>query len=178
MKIPENERTKHLWDLEENKGFIKYKNYKVRKDIRNTQEALYYLYFIDGYIQKLIEQCKKEKEPSDETKILIITPYKLQEIPKNDIFEGLNKPKKICLKNKRCKLKSVMDNKYLAKERLIMLQIRKENGELIEWSKIKELILHELCHTMCNHIVYRDKGNHGKDFKKCEKFLIKISKKI
>ena len=215
-EIKSNERTKKIWDLDEKKGFKFYniyhtsygynKIYGVRKELKNTcDEALMYLYYIDTFIQELINCIKNNKALAkiknciNESIIIISTPYNLQEIPKGSIFNGLNKPKKIHWKNVNCDLNTFLDNNFLAGYRHIMLQIRTNDGKLVQWegrNGIKKLIIHELSHTMCNHVTYRENGNkikqkiNGKiknlyipgnhekeDFYKCEDFLKKIENK-
>ena len=35
---------------------------------------------------------------------------------------------------------------------------------------IMDLVIHELAHTMCNHVRWRD-DDHGRDFQRAEKIL-------
>ena len=209
-----NESTKKKWDLEEKMGFsfyklinsdIQTKIYGIRNDLKNNLHALDYLYFIDIYIQELIKCIKnnkklvKERSCSNECIIFANTPYKLQEIPKGTLYNGINKPKDIHWKTKDCNIQTLLDNGLLAGSRHIMLEIRHSSGMLKQWSGIdgvKNLLLHELSHTMCNHVTYREngqykrvkvngifvsvyeRGNHEKhDFGKSEHFLKEISKK-
>jgi hypothetical protein len=199
MKI--NESTKKKWDLEEKKGFefysIRNKNYGVRKNLKNNLEVVYYLNFIDKFIQELIKCIKvnkkmvKKSNCVNECIIFVNTPYTLQEIPKGNVYNGINKPKNIHWKTKNCKIQTLLDNDLLATSRHIMLELRHTNGDVKTWggkNGVKNLLLHELSHTMCNHITYRENGqynekfiyepgNHEKqDFYKCEKFLKDISK--
>lgn len=186
-KILENEKTKKIWDINESKGFVNCKGYKIRKDLPNKEQVCYYLYLIDIYIKELggfILQNLKEankKKCYNEMLIFLHTPYMIQELPKSAYYNGLNKPKKIMEKKKNCPIKTLLDNNYLASYRLIMLRIREENGKIIKWKGkegIKSLVLHELTHTCCNHVTYREEGNHLKqDFEKCEKFLINMANK-
>lgn len=181
------DKEKDTWDLDEKKGFrsykLKNKNYKLRNDISNTRRALEYISFINDYIKELIKcveeniQLAIEKNCLSGAILLMNTPYTLQEIPKQSMFEGLNKPKGVYFK--KCNLNTIMDNEYLASRRHIMLKLRTEQGQLLSWKSMKNLILHELSHTMCNHVIYRDSGNHQKkDFHKYSNFLQYISKKI
>jgi hypothetical protein len=185
--IPENEATKKLWDLNENKNFTILNGYKIRNDITNGEAASYYFYMIDIYIKELGQyilnniNLAKNRKCFDECIIFLNTPYTIQELSKNSYYNGLNKPKNIQWKKKDCPYNTMLDNNFLASYRLIMLKIREKNGMLIPWKGIegvKSLILHELAHTCCNHVTYREEGNHKKeDFEKCNKFLIFMANK-
>ena len=185
--IPKNESTKKLWDLNENKNFVLYKGYKIRDDIPNNQAASYYLYIIDMYIKELGEyilsniESTKKRGCFNEMIIFLYTPYMLQELSKNSYYNGLNKPKNVQWKKENCPYNTILDNNFLASYRLIMLKIRENDGKLTKWKGgegVKHLILHELAHTCCNHITYREEGNHRKDdFEKCNKFLIFMANK-
>lgn len=178
---------REIWDLDENTGFtshkIQNKRYLLRTDIPNTHQTLMYIYLIDMYIKNIIHGCERSinlairKNCLSGVTILINTPYTLQEITKNSIFEGMNKPKGVYFK--KCDLHTLMDNEYLASSRHIMLKLRNESGKLMSWNYMRNLILHELAHTMCNHVIYRDSGNHQKkDFHKYNTFLLLIDKKV
>jgi hypothetical protein len=181
-----NERQRRKWDLEENVGFINgltFGNiYKIRNENLNNERALYLL----GYIEQYVNIIKKDmlmhegychtKKCINESILFVITPFSLQEIPKNTKFEGINKPLFIVYSPKDG-LVFKKDNKYRAGSRHIMLTLRNEDGSLKDWKHIKRLLLHELAHTMCNHVTYREAGNHEGDFKKCEKFLKLLTNK-
>lgn len=178
VTIPQNERTRDKWDLEENLGFVSFyhngKIYKVRNtgnDVDNT--IMHYLGFIDQYYQKIKEEiykCRTLGNCRNEAILFVKTPTDFQEIPVNNIFEGVNKPKFII----RCDndgLYFAKDNDYRATRRHIMLSLRTKQGKPRSWSSVKKLLLHELAHTMCNHCTYREEGNHQEDFNKSENFL-------
>lgn len=173
ISIKKNEETKHIWDVEENEGFIIIDNYKVKNSPKNNKNASYLLSLIDEYIQHLIYVAHQYYQPNPNLDLLINTQYSIQEILPGD-FEGINKPKYITqsLSNQNLFKK---DNQYRAQQRHIMLTIRNKNNSLRSWKKIKKLLLHELSHTMANHIVYREQGNHEDDFHQCEKLLTSIA---
>lgn len=174
-----NERTRKKWDIEENRGFVKgFINGKIYKTLKhhNNQKVLQYLNFLDQYLYTLKEEMIQRKYScyenncQNESLLFIKTPCTLQEIPNNTVFEGINKPKNIVIFSGDG-LQFEKDNGYRAGNRHIMLSLRTKTGRLRTWSKVKKLFLHELAHTMCNHVTYREAGNHEGDFVKAEQFL-------
>ncbi len=88
--------------------------------------------------------------------------YLLSEIPKGTLFNGLNKPKQRYF-DKR--LPSVgKDGKGRALYRDIFLDLNRSDKSL------KNLVIHELSHSLANHIMYRPDDHHA-DFKWAEKLL-------
>lgn len=114
---------------------------------------------------------------SESCKLISKTPYSVQEIEYDSGFHGINKPKGIIKSNTK-KKHFKLDNDLRATWRLIMLELRKRNGSYMSWNRgqncIKKTLLHELAHTMCNHIRYRTSGNHQKDFHDNEKILLEL----
>lgn len=90
------------------------------------------------------------------------TKYLLSEIPIGTIFSGLNKPKMRYIDNT---LPSIgKDKKGRAAYRDIFLDLGHPN--------LTDLLIHELSHTMANHIAYRD-NDHNSDFIEAEEFIKK-----
>lgn len=88
--------------------------------------------------------------------------YLISEIPKNLIFDGLNKPK---LRYKEIGAPKIgKDGSSRALYRHIFLDLNKK--------ELDNLIIHELSHTMANHIMFREDDHHD-DFKISEKFIKK-----
>ena len=155
--------------------------YKVRRtNYGNDEDVLRYLSLLNEYmysIKKIMYNnyhlCS-DKNCKNESILFVKTPCVLQEIPQNNVYEGVNKPKNIVY----CSDDNLIfkkDNMYRAGRRHIMLRLRNKNGTLRKFNMVKRLFLHELSHTMCNHITYREAGNHQNDFKNAEKFLIYLS---
>lgn len=88
--------------------------------------------------------------------------YLLSEIPKGTAFAGLNKPKMRYM-NKRLP-KVGKDGSGRALYRDIFLDLNKSDRAL------KNLIIHELAHSMANHIAYRPDDHHA-DFKWAERLI-------
>ena len=175
--VPENEKTRHLWDINETEGFRSYgidgQTYtvNVKRSHNNLKECAKVLRFIDLYIKQLIDdlvkRCMERGVMSESCKIISNTPYVVQEIEYDSGFHGINKPKGI-IHSGTTKKHFKLDNDLRATWRLIMLELRESDGSFMPWSSIKTTLLHELAHTMCNHIRYRTSGNHQKDFHDCE----------
>lgn len=88
--------------------------------------------------------------------------YLLSEIPKNTGFDGLNKPK---MRYEEIGAPSVgKDKNGRALYRDIFLNLDKDYDDL------NELIIHELAHSMANHIKFRP-NDHHEDFQWCEKLI-------
>lgn len=90
--------------------------------------------------------------------------YLLSEIPKYTKFDGLNKPK---MRYRDKRLPPVgKDGNGRALYRDVFLNLNKNNKNL------EELVLHELSHSLANHIMYRPNDHHA-DFHWAEKLLTK-----
>ena len=176
-----NEKTKHKWDLEEDEGFLPltYENntYKIRDTLYgNEYNVLRLLNYLNKYLFLIkIEMYNNEQsciknKCHHSSELFIKTKTTLQEIPKNNLYEGINKPKFIVYYSGDG-LKFKRDNKYRSGLRHIMLSLRDSRGKIRSWAKIKKLFIHELTHTMCNHCTYREKENHEEDFHQNERFL-------
>jgi len=181
VKIRQNDDNRHEWDIPENENMVLVEHegysYYVQNNA-NLEHSTKIICFIIKYTKLLkLELCKHfptNNKLKDNIILFLKTPIQFQEITPNDMFDGLNKPKDI-VENKD-NLNIVLDNKYRASYRLIMLRIRNKNGSFRQWKVVKKLLIHELTHGMCNHCTYRTKGNHDKDFNECEEFLKKFIK--
>lgn len=177
-KYNEIANKKDKWDLEERKGFKKKGDYYIYVG-RNSNygnkknKKIPLLYYIDNQIRLLQNLCEMYShsipEPYQKSQFLLLanTPHKVQEIPPRSGFLGINKPKVI-------EDLSVFDGILLpedrpdrlcrARYRLVMLQLEKTTKK-----DLTELLIHELAHGGCNHLIYMNKENHLDDFKTCEK---------
>lgn len=158
------------WDIEENDGFEYINGYKINTKYskKNTIKAATLLYHIDRYIHAICDELEQVDHPY--CYLFCRTPHILQEISYNKGYEGINKPKKIIhWKN------DFFRDQYRATERRVMLSLRKKNGTLRNWAPMKKLLLHELSHTMCNHILYYNEENHEDDFDAAERYLKNIT---
>lgn len=90
--------------------------------------------------------------------------YLLSEIPKGTAFAGLNKPKQR-YQDKRVSVVG-KDGNGRALYRDIFLDLDRNEKSL------KNLIIHELAHSMANHIMYRPDDHHH-DFKWAENLIIR-----
>lgn len=168
-----------FWDFDENKNYvtIKYKNinFKVLKE-KNRLEAVKLLYLIKIIIDALAQEVQKTykllKQPLKNMAIVFLSIhpeyYFVQEMQKGQIFEGLNKPKNV---HTNYYLPSVgKDGNLKAEYRAIFFQLRNNKNNLKNINELIPLIIHEIAHTGCNHVRWRD-DDHGKDFILFENFL-------
>jgi len=162
-----------VWDFNENKNYIKIENYKVL-NLPDAEKAAKLLNDIDLLILKCFISLKFKEKHTPEIKILLQTPYILQEMQlikdQGSIkFEGLNKPKEVKYTSKQ----SVgEDGKLRAKYRKIFLTIRNESGKLKTIRQLKNLIAHELTHTALNHVRWRE-DDHDEKFTYYNKLILR-----
>jgi hypothetical protein len=183
--IKRNEDTSNQWDLEEDLGFITFPDESIPFSLKVIETnnpnadriAFEILKCIYNYIYEL-KKCLRDTllfnplactKVRDEMILFIITRCTIQEIPVNKKFEGLNKPRDIVYNEDNLDLEK--DNQYRAGKRHILFKIRSSNNKFKSWKNLKQLLLHELSHTCCNHIEYWNARNHAKDFDRCESFL-------
>lgn len=185
FSIKINEETKKIWDIPEDSNCkLVYnhsgdKQFYIRRFFDKTDNlVVHYLDTIHNFIylikKKLLHYNVMQDKLEHAKIILIITPHTVGEMPINEKFEGLNKPKNIVKLSRPDGLQFKQDSDLRASNRHILLTLRDLNGNLKKEKDIKKLIIHELAHTMCNHVTFRDKGNHLDDFKRNEKFLTSI----
>lgn len=180
--IDTNEDTRGKWDIDESTGFTfvpapNGKWYAVHDRGSNSvkRKTAEYLARVELYTYALKERMARNTDPG--SVLFVVTPHTFQEMPPGTGYEGMNKPKDIVsvpydgLEFKR-------DSGVRAGRRHVLLALRGSSGTLRAWSSVKRLLLHELAHTMCNHVVFRDKENHEEDFDAYERLLKKIAKTI
>ena len=146
--------------------------YKVRSD-SGLNKLLYIRSEIDRLCSCMLSTMDKQdaswKEP---VKIFLYIHgsgnYLLHEIPDDVEFVGLNKPRMRYLSDEA---PVGPDKSIRAKYREVYLKLHVSKKELYN------LILHELSHTGCNHVNWRD-DDHGSDFKAFENYLKYIAKNI
>jgi hypothetical protein len=88
--------------------------------------------------------------------------YLLSEIPKDTKFAGLNKPKMRYSEKNLPRVGKDGDGRALYRD--IFLDLNRNEKSL------KSLIIHELSHSLANHIAYRPDDHHS-DFKWAEKLI-------
>ena len=181
---------REFWDFDEDKNYITYKvnntpykvndkYYKVLSKYDNSLQAAVLLSHAEEYIIKVRDSIQGIPPGSDGTSlldgidILLKTPFQVQEMQINTRefpveFEGLNKPKGV---RKTWGAPVGPDGNLRADSRVIFLRLRWSNGSLKTLNHLKPLILHEITHTACNHVTFRDAGNHASDFNRYHKFI-------
>ena len=172
---------KEFWDFDEHKNYMDINiqgiDYKIIKKFPNPYRAaeyLNYIYNIIVLICKYLESNYYSHKYNEKDRIMIdcflkIHPYnyKLSEMQLGNQFNGLNKPRAI---EETGELSLGPDGSLRAKWRHIFITLRKSNGHFKSWKAIIDLVIHEIAHTMCNHVRWRD-DDHGADFQRAEKIL-------
>ena len=171
---------REFWDFCEKTNYttvnIQGKNYKVINKFPDYYKAALVLHKISKIIELIsmylyINRYKYSK--NDQIKLQCfcdIHPnnYLLSEMQLGTEFNGLNKPRDLYLTNKPPIGK---DGKRRASYRNVFLTLRNtNNGKFNDWNTIMKLVIHEIAHTMCNHITWVD-DNHGPDFTRAEKMI-------
>lgn len=128
--------------------------------------------FIENLCIKVYKNLNKVNSPLKEMSIVFLSIhpdyYYLQEMQLGTQFEGMNKPKNVHRNNY---LPSLGKDKNLkAGHRVIFLNLIKENGKIKTFKELIPLIIHEITHTGCNHVTWRD-DNHHDDFILFENYL-------
>jgi len=177
---------KEFWDFEENVNYITVniqgKNYKVINKFPDYYSAALILNYIHNIIIKICIYLKINYYKYSKNDQIIIdcfcdihpNNYLLSEMQLGTNFYGLNKPKNLYNANKPPIGK---DKTLRAGYRHVFLTLRNSNGKFNDKEKIMKLVIHEIAHTMCNHVTWRD-DDHGKDFKHAEKLIMNAYLKI
>jgi predicted metal-dependent peptidase len=170
---------KEFWDFDENNNYYivniqgkKYKVLNIYKNYFQAAEILNYIYKIIYSICQYLTLNINRYSKSDQKYITCfceIHPfnYLLSEMQLNTPFNGLNKPKNIIQTSKE---KIGKDVNLRAQYRDIFLTLRNSNGTFKDFNTIMKLAIHEIAHSMCNHVKWRD-DDHGKDFQNAEKII-------
>jgi len=121
-----------------------------------NKDVLIFLNEITNIAQK---ECRYATDPN--LKLFSSTKHFFYEISNIHGFEGLNKPKNVheCLKAKE---QIGTDGTLRAHERYVMLALQGKNRK-----QIKELYIHEIAHTLANHVLFRP-DDHREDFLICQ----------
>lgn len=175
---------KEFWDFDENINYknvnIEGHNYKVLGKYSNYYTAALILNNISNIIRNICIYLKiNYYRYSKNDQLLIdcfclIHPdnYYLSEMQLDTIFDGINKPRDLYIS----KYPSIGKDKNLrASYRHIFLTLRDKYGNFKDKNYIIELVIHEITHTMCNHVTWRN-DDHGKDFKHAEELIINAYK--
>ena len=177
---------KEFWDFNEDINYLSINiqgiNYKVINKFPDYYTSAQILHKINYTIKQIcIYFILNYNRYSKKDKILIdcfcdIHPnnHLLSEMQLGTIFNGLNKPRNLYYTDKP----SIgPDGSYRASYRHIFLTLREKDNNFKSWDKIMKLVIHEITHTMCNHIRWRE-DDHGLDFKHAEKIIIDAYNKV
>lgn len=125
---------------------------------------------IDNKFENIIKQLKPSEYRGSEQKMISIlkkTPHIFLEIAHDTGFLGVNYP--LGVQNTDLEPFGT-DGNERAIGRTVFLTI---DPEYISDQELEKLIIHELSHTLANHVKYRP-DDHGKDFIAAEKLFKKI----
>ena len=177
---------KEFWDFDENINYttvnIQGKNYKVINKFPDYYSAALILNHIHYIIIQISIYLKINYYKYSKNDQIIIdcffdihpNNYLLSEMQLGTDFYGLNKPKNLYNSKKQPIGK---DKTLRASYRHVFLTLRNSNGKFNDKEKIMKLVIHEIAHTMCNHVTWRD-DDHGKDFKHAEKLIMNAYSKV
>ena len=179
---------KEFWDFDENQNYVSVnihgRNYKVLNiyhDYYKSAQILDYIHKIIILICHYLEVNKYSNKYTNYDRKIIdcfcdIHPnkYLLSEMQLSTQFYGLNKPRDLYMSNQEPIGK---DGKLRANYRHVFLTLRNNSGQFNDINTIMKLVIHEIAHTMCNHVTWRD-DDHGKDFKHAEKMIMDAYKKV
>jgi len=176
VTVAANESTKGIWDLDETRGMTVRDGYYVR-DTRRAARAAAVLNAVHDYIYAIKVNVAMGKRVPRAVRpgatVFVVTPCTVQEMPVNRSFEGLNKPKEIvAAASVPAKYRGgtfPQDNALRATRRHVLLTLFDSSGKVK--ADLKELVDHELAHTMANHVSYREEGNHLADFHRYMRFI-------
>ena len=172
--------SKEFWDFDENINYtvvnIQGKNYKVINKFPDYYSAALILNYIHNIIVQICIYLKINYYKYSKNDQIIIdcfcdihpNNYLLSEMQLNTIFNGLNKPRNLYNSNKPAIGK---DKKLRASYRHVFITLRNSQGKFNDKEKIIKLVIHEITHTMCNHVTWRN-DDHEKDFKHAEKLIM------
>jgi hypothetical protein len=167
-----------FWDFDENKNYkiIKYNNnlFKVLRlqHSKLVAKRLYQAKFLINILANLVyNNLNKVNNCLRNMSIIFLSIhpyyYYVQEMQLDTQFEGLNKPKAV--KNNYILPVVGKDSILKASYRVIFLKIR-DSHRIKTFAELIPLILHEVAHTGCNHVRWRD-DDHGEDFQLFEEYL-------
>ena len=168
-----------IWDFDEKKNYTTVVHKGIPFKVLNfpnksiVARRLYQTKtFIHNLCIKVYNNIDKVKSPLREMSIVFLSIhpeyYYLQEMQLGTDFDGMNKPKNVS-KNKY--LPSLGRDKTLKAEyRIVFLNVVKQNGQVKSFKELVPLIIHEIAHTGCNHVTWKD-DNHFEDFQLFESYL-------
>ena len=140
------------------------------QDNNNKKNISRILSKIDNKFERMINNIDPEKFTGKEKKMIQIlkhTPHIFLEISPNTGFLGVNYPLGV---RKTNSIKFGTDGNERAMGRAVFLTVSPEH---ISNKRLEDLVIHELSHTLANHVKYRP-NDHGEDFVNAENLFKKI----
>tara|TARA_B100001094_G_scaffold311049_1_gene346318 strand:+ start:24 stop:554 length:531 start_codon:yes stop_codon:yes gene_type:complete len=125
---------------------------------------------IDNKFERMLNNIDPEMFTGEEKKMIQIlkdTPHIFLEINHNTGFLGVNYPLGV---RKTNLIKFGTDGNERAIGRAVFLTV---SPKYIKDKRLEDLVIHELSHTLANHVKYRP-DDHGEDFVQAENLFKKI----
>jgi hypothetical protein len=141
---------KEFWDIEENEGYIS-TPYKIRKHSKYCPYERTMLLYAFDTMTKLLQHGLQHLRKYPNIDIFCTTPHYFTEIH-GSAFLGLNKPKEVSFVKHAVPVGD--DGKLRATYRYVMLKLSGDANTLYK------LYVHELAHTLCNHVTYRNDDHY------------------
>ena len=180
---------KEFWDFDEKTNYITINRkgipYKVLSIYTNYNTALEILLYLKNVIDNIclylnINYYRYSEQDQIAIKCFLDIHMPgnnrclLSEMQLNTEFNGLNKPRKLFTSSDK---PLGTDKKDRASYRHVFLTLRYKNGTFKPLKDTIKLTIHEITHTMCNHIRWRD-DDHGDDFIYYENLIKDVYKYI
>jgi len=140
------------------------------QDNNNKKRITKILSSIDNKFEKMVKNLDPEKFKGEKKKMIQIlkdTPHIFLEISPNTGFLGVNYPLGV---RKTNSIQFGTDGNERAMGRAVFLTV---SPEYISNRRLNDLVIHELSHTLANHVKYRP-DDHGEDFISAENLFKKI----
>ena len=158
-------------------GKSKRLNGQVVQMVGNESTKMICSRLLEAITNKYIKTLKKAKDmhvnTPDEKKMLDIltkTHHVFVEISPDTMFNGVNYPINVQQKDT---YPFGTDERLRATTRIVFLKLRNSDNKLVKKDFLTDLIIHEMAHTLANHVLYRV-DDHGDDFIKAEKLFKKL----
>ena len=140
------------------------------QDNENKKEISEKLSKIDNKFEKMLNNIDPEKfsgKKKEMIQILKHTPHIFLEISPNTGFLGVNYPLGV---RKTNSIRFGTDGNERAMGRAVFLTV---SPKYINIGELENLVIHELSHTLANHVKYRP-DDHGEDFVQAENLFKEI----
>lgn len=151
---------------DDTEGIVHVYNNIHSSSVEDVEKRKNVLFFLDRFTRDAQKYCNSRGKRIPPTwQLFTRTNHTFFELPLHRDFKGVNKPKNV----HDCALATDAigpDGTLRAHERYVMMTLPSKVSEL------ESLYGHEIAHTFCNHVRFREDDHHGDnpwDFPACEK---------